>query len=251
MYRERASTIPGARVWTGASDGSERRILPDGCMDLLWMDDRLVVAGPDREAFVSPAVAGAVTTGLRFAPGTAPSVLGVPAAALRNQRVLLADLWPGDEVARAEDLIGVSDHRGRALEQVVAGWGRGPARPEAVAAEVVRLARAGARVASIAAAVGLSARQLQRRSDEWFGYGPKTLVRILRLVDALELARRGVPLAAVAARSGYADQAHLSDDVRDLTGTTLGGLGLGARAQEAGSGANRSTGLPSGSRTVA
>jgi AraC-like DNA-binding protein len=118
----------------------------------------------------------------------------------------------------------------------------------------VARASAGERVAAIAPAIGLSVRQLQRRSHDLFGYGPKLLARILRLVDALDLARGGTSLATVAATCGYADQAHLADDVRALTGTTLGGLGIGGRAQEvaeSGSGANRSTGLPSGSRTVA
>ena len=106
-------------------------------------------------------------------------------------------------------------------------------------------------MATIAGAVGLSDRQLQRRALDAFGYGPKLLARILRLGEALELARSGVALSAVAARCGYADQAHLADDVRALTGTTLGQLGLGSRPQDGGSAANRSTLLPSGSSTVA
>ena len=122
---------------------------------------------------------------------------------------------------------------------------------DALIGELRRRAGAGERVATIATAVGLSARQLQRRSREAFGYGPQLLTRILRLGEALALARRGVPLAAVAATCGYADQAHLADDVRSLAGTTLGRLGLGARPQSEPSAANRSTALPSGSSTVA
>ncbi len=38
---------------------------------------------------------------------------------------------------------------------------------------------------------------------------------------ALALARSGVPLAETAARTGYADQAHLARDVRELAGRTV------------------------------
>jgi AraC-like DNA-binding protein len=223
-------------------------------MDLLWMDGRLVVAGPDSAAFMSSSPCGAVTTGLRFAPGAAPAVFGVPACEFRGQRVRLDVVWPAGEAARAEERVAVAVDPGRALEEVVVELGRGPAEPEPLADEIVRRAGAGERVADIAPAVGMSARQLQRRSQDLFGYGPKLLSRILRFVGALDLARAGTSLATVAAVCGYADQAHLADDVRALAGTTLGGLGLGGRAQEgagAGSGANRSTALASGSSTVA
>lgn len=87
--------------------------------------------------------------------------------------------------------------------------------------EVAALARAGTPVAAIAAACGLSARQLHRRCQTAFGYGPKLLVRILRLQRALALARAGRPFATVAATCGYADQAHLARDVRALAGARL------------------------------
>ena len=100
----------------------------------------------------------------------------------------------------------------------------------------------GDEVASIAEAVGLSTRQLQRRCADAFGYGAKTLVRILRMTRALELARAGTTLADTAASAGYADQAHLSRDVKQLAGVPLGQLVV-----PAGSAAYRSTELPSGS----
>ena len=65
---------------------------------------------------------------------------------------------------------------------------------------------------------------MHRRSLAAFGYGPKTLARILRFQRALALARAGTPLAEVAVRSGYADQAHLAREVRALAGVPLGRL---------------------------
>ena len=76
----------------------------------------------------------------------------------------------------------------------------------------------------LAVRLGLSARQLQRRVKGGFGYGPKHLTRVLRLQRALGLARAGTPFAEVSAVTGYADQAHLSRDVRAMAGVPLGEL---------------------------
>ena len=63
MDRERPSRVPGAMLWTAPSDGTESRILPDGCMDLIWVDDgTLMVAGPDTEAFLYRGRAGTTLT---------------------------------------------------------------------------------------------------------------------------------------------------------------------------------------------
>ena len=252
MYSERPSGITGATVWTRTSDGTVSTVLPDGCMDLIWLGGHLVVAGPDTASFSSTQPVGEVLAGVRFASGVGPTVLGVPAHAVRDDRVRLDEIWPADEVRPLEERVAAAPSAGRELEVVIGAHARGPAAVDPLLADVVRRARAGQRVASIAPAVGLSARHLQRRALDAFGYGPKLLARILRLGEALELARRGVPLAAVAARCGYADQAHLAGDVRALAGTTLGRLGLGARPQPVpGRAAKRSTALPSGSSTVA
>ncbi|MYW10647.1 helix-turn-helix domain-containing protein, partial [Streptomyces sp. SID2563] len=64
-------------------------------------------------------------------------------------------------------------------------------------------------------------RQLHRRALTAFGYGPKTLARVLRLQRALALVRAGLPYADAALAAGCADQAHLARDMRDLAGTTL------------------------------
>lgn len=72
--------------------------------------------------------------------------------------------------------------------------------------------------------LGLGERQLLRRSLRAFGYGPKTLQRVVRFQRALRLARRGVAAAEVAVASGYADQAHMANEVRRLAGMPLGRL---------------------------
>jgi hypothetical protein len=58
------------------------------------------VADPATRAFLATMGPRQVVTGLRFRPGAAPGVLGVPAWALRDQRLHLEDLWPGATVSQ-------------------------------------------------------------------------------------------------------------------------------------------------------
>jgi AraC-like DNA-binding protein len=104
------------------------------------------------------------------------------------------------------------------LERAVAG---SFVAPDPALVEVATAAQAGRSVTAIAAAAGLSPRHLRRRCQITFGYGPKTLVRVFRLQRAVAAARAGRPFAAVAADTGYADQAHLSREVKTLAGVSL------------------------------
>ena len=96
--------------------------------------------------------------------------------------------------------------------------------PDPLGAHLAARLAVGRPVGAVAAEVGLGDRALHRRCRHLFGYGPKTLARILRMRRALALARAGTPLAEVAAHAGYADQAHLTRDVRDLAGVPPGVL---------------------------
>jgi AraC-like DNA-binding protein len=214
-------------------------------MDLLWSDGGVVIAGPDTSAHLFPRQAGVVMTGLRFAPGFGPRVIGAPAWAFTNERVPLSAVWRAPAVRKLEGDLARHDDPGRAFEELAAESGGSPSEHTALVDAIVERVRRAMPVGHIADDIGLSSRQLQRRCLDAFGYGPKTLARVLRMVRALELARAGVPFADTAARSGYADQAHLSRDVKEFTGVPLRQL-VGA-----GSGANRSTEFPSGSRSTA
>jgi AraC-like DNA-binding protein len=224
MYRERASRLSGAVVWTRTASAMEDvRVLPDGCMDLIWSSSGdLLVAGPDTVAQIHTAEPGRTLTGLRFAPGIAPIVLGMPAQPFANRRVRLDELWRPSEVRRLVDRLAESPTPGHVLESLAADRLQDvDQRDVLVLREVVRLLRAGRGVTAVGEAVGLSARQLRRRSLDAFGYGPKTLARILRAQRAIGLAGAGARFADVAVDAGYADQAHLAREVRAFAGVSL------------------------------
>ncbi|MGW3100370.1 helix-turn-helix domain-containing protein [Streptomyces sp. NPDC001100] len=227
MYAERASRLPGAVVWTRTMENPVSTpvhpVLPDGCMDLLWNEGRLLVAGPDTRAYV-PGTEPAHWAGLRFAPGTAPTYLGVPAHELRDRRVDLTDLWPAATVRRLHARLAAAPDPATALEDLALHRATETPPPDPLLRHLVTALDSGRPVAATADELGLGARQLHRRSLAAFGYGPKTLARVLRLRRALALARAGVPFAETAARSGYADQAHLARDVKEFAGMPLGEL---------------------------
>jgi AraC-like DNA-binding protein len=222
VYQERRSRLPDVVAWRrepGAGPRPPVRILPDGCLDLIWGDGTLFVAGPDTAARLTRPGAGA-SYGLRFGPGLGPLLLGVPAGELRDRQVPLQQLWPDAEARRARQQVGDSADRLAALEALAARL-RAGAEPDPVVGRVLAGLRRGDPVAATAGGAGLTERTLHRRCLAAFGYGPKTLARILRLHRALEGARADIPFARLAADTGYADQAHLAREVRALAGVPL------------------------------
>lgn len=218
------SRLTGAVVWTNTPSGDgQGAVLPDGCMDLLWHDGRLLVAGPDTHAHLTEGPPSP-WAGIRFRPGAAPALLGVPAHELRDRRVELSDLWPAAAVRRLTARVNAADDPARGLEELALRRAAETAPPDALLDRLVSALDAGRPVSAAADELGLGARQLHRRSLAAFGYGPKTLARILRLGRALDLARAGVPYAETAIRTGYADQPHLAREVKQLTGMPLGTL---------------------------
>jgi len=194
------------------------RVVPDGCADVMWHREsgRLLVAGPDTYAHQTSLGPGPLVA-VRFRPGRAPAGLGMPADALRDARVELADVWRPSAARRLAEELAVSSSPGLLLATSVAAQGGSwdPFVPT-----VVSLARRGVPVREMAAVVGLAERQLHRRCLAAFGYGAKVLSRVLRFDSAVRLARDGVALASVAHGMGYADQAHLSREVKALAGVS-------------------------------
>ncbi|MFB7373025.1 helix-turn-helix domain-containing protein [Streptomyces sp. NPDC056222] len=244
MYEERPARLDGAVLWTLTTQvgAPPVPVLPDGCMDVIWCDGRLLVAGPDTVAHV-PETGASRYAGIRFAPGDAPALLGVPASELRDRRVELGALWGGARARRLGERVADAPEPAAVLEALALRRAAGAPASDPLLRAVVRRLQAGRPVAETAEAVGLGARQLHRRSLDAFGYGPKTLARILRLQRALALVRAGLPYAEAALRAGCVDQAHLARETRAMAGTTLSAY--------ASDWAKRDTPQPSGSSTTA
>jgi AraC-like DNA-binding protein len=181
------------RVGSEGPDGYER-IVPDGCMDLIWSEQAgVIVVGPNTTAFLSPLEPGSTVVGVRLHPGAAPPLFGVEAPALRDGRMTAAEVW-GDAGRRLEEAAAGADQHAGLLLSFLADRAR----------------------------VAVSERHLRRLVNAEVGYGPKRLGRVMRLRRAIAGLRAGGELAEVAFGCGYADQAHFTNDCNALAGIPPG-----------------------------
>jgi AraC-like DNA-binding protein len=176
--------------------------------------------------------------GVRFRPAAGGAALGLPLSDIRDQRAALADLLPpgGGRLAAGGQLpadLPPAGATARLLDAAGLLIADGTADP-AMARAAAMLRDPAVRADEVAAAVGLSERQLRRRCQAAAGYGPKTLQRVFRFqrfvrrIDASAAAPaalsraprdpRPLDLAAAAAEAGYADQAHLTRESSQLAG---------------------------------
>lgn len=221
-YREHAppaALTPWVQcLWDRRSDGSATRVLPDGCIDLVWTERRgAVIVGPNTTAFVVSNPPSAKVAGARLRPGAAPALLGVASPALVDARVPATELW-GDSGSRLDMVLEERDDPVAVIAAALCARLPGARPPDPVVGATVGWLQSGHSVHAIASRVGFSERQLRRRVLSAVGYGPKRLGRVLRLRYALRSAGGGGDLARVALEAGYADQAHFAHECRQLGG---------------------------------
>jgi AraC-like DNA-binding protein len=217
-------------------------VIPDGCVDLILLAGHgLVLAGADTGPRRVAVPHGSVSAGIRLRAAAAGAVLGRPASEIRHQEVAASLVWGTSGERLEEELAGAGPRqRLELLAQAVAARRAEP--DSLVTAAGQRLAAPHARVAAVAADLGVSERQLSRRLLGAVGYGPKMLARVARLRRLIaatgeiagpdRLARTGGvastgriagadgALAVRALLAGYASQSHMTDEVRRLTGAT-------------------------------
>jgi AraC-like DNA-binding protein len=214
--------------------------MPDGCADLVWDGSDVFVVGARTETDRFPVSAASRNVGLRLRPGVAGAMAGCRASDLVAGSAPLADLWGRRAAGRLESALagatgatGATDATGAAgddephllLERAVASRLRATGGPDPAVVEAGRLLhQPDVTVEGVAAAVGLSGREMRRRFPDHVGYGPKVLQRVLRfqrfLSRAPDLVAGAISLASAGVEAGYADQSHLGRECRRLAGSS-------------------------------
>ena len=226
-----AARSPGASVaclWASRpGSGASGLVTPDACLDIVWDGSSLMIAGPDTGPVVVPPEPGQWFAGLRFLPGRAPGLLGIPASELLDSRVPLEDVWGRAETAGLIDVLARAagpEEAAHALDDAVAARATHALAADPIVDQLVSILSQGpdprgvVQLASHVLSVG--ERRLHRHCRAGVGYGPKMLERVLRFQRARRLAGETRSLATVAVLAGYADQAHLTRECRRLAGLT-------------------------------
>lgn len=214
-YRERRGAGVVRCWWEQrvSAPGYVQRVVPDGCSDMIvFAEGEAIFVGPTLRVALVPVPPGAHLRGVRFRTEALGAVLRLPASELRDATLPLSAVLP-DQVARM------------VAEQVWAGRFPDVLRPSPVDARVRhavrRLWSAETGVADVARELYLTERHLRRLFLDHTGMSPKAVQRVGRFQRFLHVAEMShVGLADVAAGVGYADQAHLTREVRALAGLT-------------------------------
>lgn len=238
MYREYAPGPTLAQAvecyWSSAAAAPAggsilHRVLPDGCMDLLF---DLAAAGGDRATIVGTMTKPLLVTregatdlfGIRFRPGGLIAFLPLTAAELTDGHIdlsvvagrLAEELW--DRLAEAEPARRAAVAEAALLARLPASGLIDPTIHHCVAR--LEATRGALPIARLEASTGLSGRQIERKFAHHVGLAPKTFARIVRFRSLLSAAWTTGPRdwAGLAVDAGYADQPHLVREFRSLAG---------------------------------
>lgn len=216
--------------WTqsiiGPSGFYTHNVLPDACIDIVFINDGApILVGPWQKSFLANFPHGTEILGVRFHPGKAAASLKVPAFELLNLSVPVRDVCGQaalPQFTRILDQPSLAIRRAM-LEAVMFSWlSRSNGADRSLHGALHWLARhPGGRIDRLCERMGISSRQLRRRFLPVFGYGPKSLQSVLRFQRLLHLAGRSpdrANLALLAAEAGYADQSHMTREVRRFSG---------------------------------
>lgn len=203
---------------------SKLRVVPDGHIDLVFdlLNGVAHVAGP-RDAPLEVEHGSATHLfGVTLSPGSTTALLGITASSLPPDWMRLDALLGERSRALAERLQAAPSMLLRVSMLETFLLARLASRDPRVKRALSAITASGGRIgiSDLGRETGASPRNLNRLFHTWVGLSPKRFARIVRAQAALRrLAEREPPeLGALAHELGYADQAHLTRELKAVAG---------------------------------
>lgn len=218
----------------GLSERIEYEIFPDGCSSLFYIHNKsrnvnlVGLSGVHFETITRTVFAGDTYRGMRLSPAAGSALMRVdPSNLLRVHLPKAASEFPhlADGLLEKFTKSNTFDSFVAVCEKRIRGLVSDGCRFDPVVAEALKsmtTAPGEIRIERLAALLGLSTRQFQRRFKASSGLSPKQFLRTRRIrasaVDLVE--NRDQNWAMRAAELGFADQAHLNHEFVSLTNRT-------------------------------
>ena len=233
-----------SRLWASEGEpapGGRERVLPTGAVHVAVRLDqplrvfdaidaarprtigRAVIGGARAAPYIRDVSLATRSVGAQLRPGAAALLLGTSGRALAGRHIGLDDVW-GAAATELCDRLAAARGPAQQLDcleaALLARLPRVRGVHPAVAHALARFA-AGDDIATVVDDVGYSHRRFIALFDDAVGLTPKLYCRVQRMSRAIAQIGR-LPLAQLAARMGYSDQAHLTRELRALIGLSPG-----------------------------
>lgn len=222
------------RVFPEAGTLEHRIPLTGGVIVSVGSDREPILAGPRTAPLVVPVHGGEVFRGFHVWPGAACSLLHIPPGSLRDiqgpARFWLDPAWCRrlGAFAEEEEDAAALQVMTLCLRELMERAAPPDTMVMTAVSQLIR-SRGDLRIGDLAAG-RLSPRQLRRRFQAAVGLSPKELARVRRLrASAAAAVLEELSWCEVTAEAGYADQAHLVREFRNLLGVTPGAFEQHAR----------------------
>lgn len=190
------TSLTGIREWTGAFNGAGNCVTLFALLTPLGVVQLLDSQPLDRVPRIRAPVAGLLDQRV-----TRKLESGIALAPTLEARLLTFASWLEERATAARKLDRTALRAGRAAMRLC----QQPRLP----------------IETLADEQAVSRRQLERDFGRWIGTSPRHLAQVARLQAVSRRAQaHGVSLADIAADVGFADQAHMTRVVRQLTGLT-------------------------------
>ncbi|MEZ5427184.1 MAG: AraC family transcriptional regulator [Pyrinomonadaceae bacterium] len=208
-------------------------VYPDGCISLLYRRNPrlgitlLLIKGLSLKTFHTEVLADDVHWGVKFSPAACIRVLRQRPEEVQTRPVEDEEILPHLVTGLLEKLNDCRNFKEAAAVYARLLKGLGISSEEidpkiAEAVGIIEKTKGEMKIAEIAAKVGLSTRQLERRFRECSGLTPKQFLRVRRLyatsINVIE--EKHLNWADRAAEMGFTDQSHLNREFSTLTGRT-------------------------------
>lgn len=200
-------------------------VIPYPCINLAVERGRTGIFGVASRSISRVLEGEGLVFGVQFLPGGFRAFLGRSIADLTDRTIAIGEVFdePGHEWEAA--ILSLDDDAAMIAYAESRLRARSPQRhtdADAVLRIVNTIAddREITKVDDVVRLAGLSKRTLERLFREYVGVGPKWVIQHYRLHEAAEYAATGKPRdwAGLAARLGYADQAHFIRDFKRFVG---------------------------------